>query len=89
MPPDYGRFQGLETGIQPEGCRSDGSSQAIPQAVTDGWLVARPEHGQLVFLRFDWSISASADLALIEKTHQSLLNCRFVIRARLRKICKG
>jgi hypothetical protein len=27
----------------------------------------------------------SADLALIEKTHQSLLNCRFVIRARLRK----
>jgi hypothetical protein len=42
-----------------------------------------------VFLRLDWSISASADLALIEKTHQSLLNCRFVIGARLRKHLQG
>jgi hypothetical protein len=43
MPPDYGRFQGMETGIQPEGCRSDGSSQAIAQAVTDELAVIRPE----------------------------------------------
>jgi hypothetical protein len=53
MPPDYGRFQGMETGIQPEGCRSDGSSQAIAQAVTDGWAVIRPEHGQLEFFCLD------------------------------------